>query len=204
VFAIEQAIEDRGRPADSSANRSFELWGETLRSSRRQFLARGGALAGAAVMTMPGVARAARPATTPAATPAAGPTPAAGLTPARRDTYRALVDTVAAEPGLRLDPARVTDAATSEFAAQYATWPADAQRRVDGLLDTLDQSAGRSFARLDPPARAAHLHSCRRPSNDDPVGPERERLDMAQGVMSLAAVTLGPSGGELDRPLDSV
>jgi hypothetical protein len=171
-----------------------------LQSSRREFLARGSALAGVAVMTsFPGVARAARPATGP--TGAA--TAAAGLTPARRETYRALVDTVATEPGLRLGPV-AADIAATEFAAHYATWPADVQRRADALLDTLDASSGRSFARLDRGARTAHLRACGTPSNDDPVGAERGRLDMAQRAMSLAAVTLGPSGNELDRPLDSV
>ena len=168
-------------------------------SSRRQFLARGGALAGVAVMSAPGVARAARPA--PVAS--SGAAAATGLEAGRRDTYRALVDTMAAEPGLRLDPA-AADAAASEFAARYAGWPADAQRRADDVLDTLAQSTSRPFAALDPAARTAHLRSCGRPTDDDPVGPERRRLDLAQGAMSLAAVTLGPSGGELDRPLDSV
>jgi hypothetical protein len=172
------------------------LGGETVLSSRRQFIARGGALAGAAFMTVPGVARAARPAGAVA--------PAAGLAEARRQTYRALVDTVLTEPGLRLDPA-AADGAASEFAARYATWPADAQRRADAVLDALDASTGRSsFAKLGRPARTAHLRTCGRPTDDDPVGAERRRLDMAQGAMSLAAVTVGPSGGELDRPLDSV
>ena len=174
-----------------------------MRSSRREFLARGGALAGVAVMTVPGVARAAKPAPAPAAATTAAPV-AAGLTPARRMTYTALVDTVLAEPGLRLNPA-AADAAASEFAAHYATWPADGQRRADAVLDALDASTGASsFAKLGRPARTAHLQTCGRPTDDDPVGAERQRLDMAQGAMSLAAVTVGPSGGELDRPLDSV
>jgi hypothetical protein len=170
-----------------------------MRSSRREFLARGGVLAGAAVLTLPGVARAARPAGAPIAA-----TPATGLAPARRETYRALVDTVLTEPGLRLDPA-AADAAASEFAAHYATWPADAQQRADAVLDALEQSTGRApFAKLGRPARTAHLQGCAKPTDDDPVGAERRRLDLAQGAMSLAAVTVGPSGGELDRPLDSV
>ena len=134
---------------------------------------------------------------------AGGPAAAAGLTPARQDTYRALIDTMAAEPGLRIDPS-VADAAAADFVARYATWPPDAQRRADDLLDALAQSTARPFSALDRSARAAHLRSCGRPTDDDPVGPERRRLDLAQGAMSLAAVTLGPSGGELDRPLDSV
>jgi hypothetical protein len=151
-------------------------------------------------MTVPGVARAAKPSAAAAATTAV---PAAGLAPARRQTYGALVDTVLAEPGLRLDPA-AADAAASEFAAHYATWPADAQRRADEVLDALEASTGRSsFAQLGRPARTAHLRACGRPTDDDPVGPERQRLDLAQGAVSLAAVTIGPSGGELDRPLDS-
>jgi hypothetical protein len=180
-------------------NRCFDLGGETLLSSRRQFLARGGALAGVAVMGVPGVARAARP----APVGAGGGAAATGLTPARHDTYRALIDTMAAEPGLRIDPS-AADAAAADFVARYATWPPDAQRRADDLLDALAQSTARPFSALDRSARAAHLRSCGRPTDDDPLGPERRRLDLAQGAMSLAAVTLGPSGGELDRPLDSV
>jgi hypothetical protein len=178
-----------------------DLGGETLLSSRRQFLARGGALAGAAVIGVPGVARAARPA--PAASTGIAPAAAGALAPGRRDTYRALIDTVAAEPGLRLDPA-LADAAASEFAACYATWPADVQRRADDVLDALAGSSARPFATLDRPARTAHLRACGRPTDDDPVGAERRRLDLAQAAISLTAVTLGPSGGELDRPLDSV
>jgi hypothetical protein len=156
------------------------------------------------VMSVPGVARAARPAGPPGPAVPATPIPATGLATNRRETYRALVDTMLAEPGLRLDPA-AADAAASEFAARYATWPADAQRRADGVLDGLEQSTGRTaFAKLDRPTRTSHLRTCGRPTDDDPVGPERQRLDMAQGAMSLAAVTIGPSGGELDRPLDSV
>jgi hypothetical protein len=153
-------------------------------------------------MTVPGVARAARPG---GATGAAATTvPGAGLAANRRQTYRALVDTVLTEPGLRLDPA-AADAAASEFAAHYATWPADAQQRADAVLDGLEQSTGRApFAKLDRGTRGAHLRSCGRPTDDDPVGEERRRLDLAQDAMSLAAVTIGPSGGELDRPLDSV
>jgi hypothetical protein len=150
------------------------------------------------MMTLPGVASAARPAG------AASATAAAALTPQRRQTYRALADTVLAEPGLRLDPA-AADATASEFAARYATWPVDAQRRADAVLDALEQSTGRSaFAKLDRGSRTAHLRACGRPTDDDPVGDERRRLDLAQGAMSLAAVTIGPAGGELDRPLDSV
>src|SRR4051794_17588611 len=135
---------------------------------------------------------------------AAAPVAAAGLASNRRDTYRALVDTVLAEPGLRLDPA-AADAAASEFAAHYATWPVDAQRRADAVLDGLAQSTGRSsFDKLGRQARTAHLRACGKPTDDDPVDAERARLDLAQGAMSLAAVTIGPSGGELDRPLDSV
>ncbi|MEA2380578.1 MAG: hypothetical protein QOH72_549 [Solirubrobacteraceae bacterium] len=202
MFDREHRLQEPVRAADDSANGFSTLGGEALRSSRREFLARGGALAGVAVMTVPGVARAAKPATgTAAATTAA--VAAAALTPARRATYGALVDTVLAEPGLRLDPA-AADAAASEFAAHYATWPPDAQRRADDVLDALDTSTGRSFAQLGRPARTAHLRTCARPTDDDPVGAERRRLDMAQSAMSLAAVTVGPSGGELDRPLDSV
>src|SRR3954470_21983050 len=93
--------------------RFLDLWEGRLPSSRRQFLVRGGALAGATLMTLPGVARAARPG---GAAAAAAPAAAGGLAATRQETYRALVETVLAEPGLRLDPA-AADGAASEFAA---------------------------------------------------------------------------------------
>ena len=160
---------------------------------------RGGALVGALALSggRLGVAQAAAPdATAPAVA-------ATGLTDARRQTYRSLVETVVTEPGMRLDPA-AADAAASHFTATYATWPAEAQRRAEQVLDALERSADRPYARLDRGARAAHLRQCARPTNDQPVGAERERLDLAERALSLAAVAVGPSGGELDRPLDTV
>src|SRR4051794_41857775 len=106
---------------------------------------------------------------------AAAPVAAAGLATNRRETYRALVDTVLAEPGLRLDPA-AADAAASEFAAHYATWPADAQRRADAVLDALDASTGGSaLAKLGRPARAAPLRTGGPPTHGDPGGARRPR-----------------------------
>jgi hypothetical protein len=72
------------------------------------------------------------------------------------------------------------------------------------VLDALERSAGRSFAGLDQRTRRDHLRACAKPSNDDPVGPERERLDLAEQALSLAAVAVGPAGGELDRPMVTV
>jgi hypothetical protein len=179
-----------------------------MRSSRREFLARGGALAG--VLTIGGVGpAAARAADEPpvAPVPPAPPVPVAadavGLTAARRETYRALAETVVTEPGMRLAPT-AADAAAAQFAAAYATWTPDAQRRAEHVLDALERSSGRSFARLDARGRSEHLRSCAKPTDDEPIGPERRRLDLAEQAMTLAAVAIGPSGGELDRPMVTV
>jgi hypothetical protein len=183
--------------------------GRGLRSSRREFLARGGALAG--VLTIGGVGPAATQAASPPPAPGATPTGAAptgaagavGLTPARRETYRALAETVVTEPGMRLAPA-TADVAAAHFAAAYATWTPDAQRRAERVLDSLERSSGRPFAKLDARGRAEHWRACAKPTDDEPVGPERQRLDLAEQAMSLAAVAIGPSGGELDRPMVTV
>jgi hypothetical protein len=188
-----------------------------MRSSRREFLARGGALAG--VMTITGAGSAAArepkpappaetapepPQAAPAAPVTAEPAPAVpGLTDARRETYRALAETVVTEPGMRLTP-DAADSAAAGFAAAYATWAPERQRRADRVLDALDRSAGRSFARLDGRGRSAHLRTCARPTDDEPIGAERERLDLAEEALSLAAVAVGPSGNELDRPMVTV
>jgi hypothetical protein len=191
-----------------------------MRSSRREFIARGGALAGALTLTGAGSAAAheRRPAppaeTVPTpAEPAVPPPPAAaeapaaatapGLTDARRTTYRALAETVVTEPGMRLTPA-AADTAAAGFAAAYAAWPAERQRRADQVLDALERSAGRSFAKLDGRGRSAHLRTCAKPTDDEPIGGERERLDLAEQALALAAVAVGPSGNELDRPMVTV
>jgi hypothetical protein len=167
-----------------------------LRSSRREFLARGGALASVMVFTTMA------PAAAQAGGGARGGTAiaAAGLTDGRRQTYRALVETVVTDPAMRLDPA-AADIAASEFAATYTTWPAEMQQRADRALDALEQSSPRPFAQLDRGGRSEHLRASAKPSDDEPVGPERRRLDMAESAVSLAEVTVGPGGGELDRPI---
>jgi hypothetical protein len=124
----------------------------------------------------------------------------AGLTDGRRQTYRALVETVVTDPAMRLDPA-TADIAASEFAGTYATWPAELQQRADRTLDALEQSAPRPFAQLDRRARSEYLNASAKPSDDEPVGDERRRLDMAESAVSLAEVTVGPGGSELDRPI---
>jgi hypothetical protein len=183
-----------------------------MRSSRREFLARGGALAG--VLTIGGVGPAAAHAATEppvAPVPPVPPVPTAlppvvdavGLTAARRETYRALAETVVTEPGMRLAPA-AADAAAAQFAATYATWTPDAQRRAERVLDALERSNGRSFAKLDARGRSEHIRACAKPTDDEPIGPERQRLDLAEQALSLAAVAIGPSGGELDRPMVTV
>jgi hypothetical protein len=171
-------------------------------SSRREFLVRGGALTGLLTMGGAGPA-AAQKAPTPAAAGAPTAAEAAGLTAARRETYRALAEAVVTEPGMRLSP-EAADAAAAQFAAAYQTWTSDAQRRAEDVLDALARSSGRSFADLDARGRSEHLRACARPSSDQPIGAERRRLDLAEQALALAAVAIGPSGGELDRPMVTV
>src|SRR4051794_40179628 len=121
-----------------------------MRSSRREFLARGGALAGGMTITGAGAAAAGEPTPAPPAETAPEPPPATaaapvtpepapavpGLTDARHETYRALAETVVTEPGMRLTP-DAADSAASGFAAAYATWAPERQRRADRVLDAL-------------------------------------------------------------------
>jgi hypothetical protein len=188
-----------------------------MRSNRREFLARGGALAGVLTITGAGSAAAREPKSPPPADtapepPPAGPVPQVavepapvvpGLTDARRETYRALAETVVTEPGMRLTP-DAADTAAAAFGAAYATWPPERQRSADRVLDDLERSVGRSFARLDGRGRSAHLRTCARPTDSEPIAGERERLDLAEQALSLAAVAVGPSGNELDRPMVTV
>jgi hypothetical protein len=149
-------------------------------TTRRQFLARGGALAGA--LAMGGTAA--------ALVPAGGRAEATALTAARRRTYAALMEAVVVQPSVRLDPAVAPEAA-AQFAATYAGWPAERRRDADAVLDALERSTGLST--LDRRARGDEVRARARPSSARPGAAERERLDLSVRALELAAVVLAPS-----------
>jgi hypothetical protein len=114
------------------------------------------------------------------------------LTPPRRRTYEALVAAVVAEPAMRLDPVCARGAA-AHFTGVYATWPADARERADGLLEVLERGPpGMPFSRQPRAARASFLRECTRVTSTFPFGAERERLALAEGALGLVAVAVGP------------
>jgi hypothetical protein len=133
-------------------------------TTRRQFLARGGAIAGA--LAIGGTA---------ALLPAGGRAEATTLTAARRRAYAALTQTVVTQPSIRLDRA-VAPAAAAQFAAAYAGWPVERRRDADQVLDAL----GRATALA-------------RPTTPRPGPAERERLELSVRAPELVAVVLGPS-----------
>jgi hypothetical protein len=138
--------------------------------TRRQFLVRGGAVAGA--LAIGGTA---------ALLPSRGRAEATALTAARRRSYTALMADVVTQPSIRLDVA-VAPAAAAQFAAVYAGWPVERRRDADEVLDALEGSAGLA-----------------RPTTARPGAAEREHLELTVRALELAAVVLGPpdSGHEI-------
>jgi hypothetical protein len=150
-------------------------------TTRRQFLVRGGALAGA--LAAGGAA---------ALVPSGGHAQTTALSPARRQTYTALMEAVVTAPSMRLDPAVALGAAAA-FAEAYAGWPAQRRRDADAVLDALEAAAGAAgFSRLDPRRRGAELHAAARATSARPTRTERDRIDVTARALELAAVVLGP------------
>lgn len=150
-------------------------------TTRRQFLVRGGALAGA--LALGGTA---------ALVPTGGEAQATALSPARRQTYTALMETVVTGPSMRLDAAVAPEVA-ERFAAAYAGWPAGRRRDADAVLDALEQTAGAAgFSALDRRSRGDELRARARPTSARPDAAERERLALTARALELAAVALGP------------
>jgi hypothetical protein len=154
-------------------------------TTRRQFLARGGALAGA--LAVGGTA---------ALLPSGGQAQATALTDARRQTYTALMETVVTGPSMRLD-ASLAPGAAEQFAGAYAGWPVERRRAADAVLDALESSTAAGFSALAPGRRTTALRA--RPTSARPAVAERERLDLTVRALELAAVVLGPpdSGHEI-------
>jgi len=151
-------------------------------TTRRQFLVRGGALAGALAVG----------GTTAGLLPAGGTAQTSALSPARRRTYTALMEAVVTQPSMRLDAAIAPGAAT-DFAAAYAGWPPERRRDADAVLDALERSsAATGFSGLDRHARGEELRARARATSAHPDAAERQRLDLAARALELAAVVLGP------------
>jgi hypothetical protein len=150
-------------------------------TTRRQFLARGGALAG--VLAVGGTA---------AVLPAGGRAQAAGLTATRRRTYTALMEAVVTQPAVRLDPA-VAPGAADAFAAAYSSWPDERRRQADAVLDALEREpAAAGFSALDRRGRGEQLRAGSQVSDPRPAGAEHERLELTAQALELAAVVLAP------------
>jgi hypothetical protein len=141
---------------------------------------RGGAAAG--VLAVGGTA---------ALLPTRGRADATGLTAARQRTYTALMETVVTQPSVRLDPA-VAPAAAEQFAAAYASWPADRRRDADAVLDALERSTASGFSGLDRRRRGEELRARARVTSPRPAAAERARLELTADALGLAAVVLGP------------
>src|SRR4051794_41813845 len=86
-------------------------------TTRRQFLVRGGALAGALAVG----------GTTAGLLPAGGTAQTSALSPARRRTYTALMEAARTQPSMRPDPAIAPGAAT-DLPASHAGWPPPRRR----------------------------------------------------------------------------
>lgn len=99
------------------------------------------------------------------------------LAPARRATYAALAETVLTGPAMRLEPSAAAPA-TADFAAAYATWPAQDRKRADQILDHL--------AKLDRKGRERAV---------DPPGLARRELELAEQALALVAIATVPSDG---------
>jgi hypothetical protein len=147
-------------------------------TTRRQFIVRGGAVAGA--LAVGGTA---------ALLPARGRAQETALSAARQETYTALMETVVTQPTVGLD-ASVAPVAAAQFAAAYATWPAERRHGADAVLDELERSTG--LTRLDPGRRGAELRARARPTSARPGAAERERLELTVRALELAAVVLVP------------
>jgi hypothetical protein len=151
-------------------------------TTRRQFLVRGGALAGAVAVG----------GTTAGLLPAGGTAQTSALSPARRRTYTALMEAVVTQPSMRLDAA-IAPAAAADFAATYAGWPPERRRDADAVLDALEGApATGDFSGLDRRRRGDELRDGSRATRPRPTGAEHARLELTSRALELAAVVLCP------------
>jgi len=113
--------------------------------TRRQFVGRGGALAGALGLVSLGW---------PAGRSIAAQPVSSRLSPARAASYAALVDALVLAP-----EAGVADPGQSRAAmnAWYGSAPVATRAYIDAVLDSLDAGAPRSFRRLPAAARLGRL-----------------------------------------------
>src|SRR4051794_9532184 len=124
----------------------------------------------------------------------------AALTADRRTIYASLVEAVLVDPSMRVDPA-LAQGSADEFAAAYAQWPADLQRRADRILDAVERSTNRGYSKEPRGKRHDALQELGRPTTPDPQPAERARLDLAQDALALVAVTVGQPDESTPAPI---
>lgn len=152
-------------------------------ATRREFLQWGGAVAGA--LAVGGAA-------TVLPSGGSATAEAAGLSAARRRTYTALVEAVAVQPSVRLDPS-VAAPATEDFAAAYDAWPDERRAQADAVLDALERAPAGGFSGMHRDRRGAELHARCDVRHARPTAAEHERSELARRALELASVALGPT-----------
>lgn len=145
------------------------------RTSRRDFILRGGALAGGLLLAGPSGALAA---------PRGDTAAAVALQADRRATFAALADAVLTDSPYRL-PDGAGDRAATDFTALYVTWDRDRRARADATLDAIERAEGTSFQRAARRRRQAVLREHATPARSLPTAQERKRLDLAQAALEL-------------------
>jgi hypothetical protein len=116
-----------------------------------------------------------------------------GLTPARRRTYRALVEAVGSAPGNQVQRGAAAQATTA-FAAGYEDRFPEVRRYIDSVLDTVESApGGRRFSRLDPADRLRLLRDRLTGSDGD------AQRAATSDALALATTTFQPEPDNL-RP----
>jgi hypothetical protein len=153
--------------------------GPSFRVTRRQFVGRGSAVAGALGLVSLGW---------PAGRLAAAPSTQSGLTPARAATYLALLQALALAP-----EAGVADVAQGQRAleAWYGSAPASTRTYIDSVLDALESDTPRSFKGMSAQARLKHLRGRMAQGEDE----------LAPAALVLAAPVVDP---DTDTPAVSL
>ena len=121
------------------------------------------------------------------------------LSPARRDTYSALVEAVAlaGTTGVSDNDLKGT---TDDFAGFYARAAAPVRANVDAILDSVETGEGRGFTKMDTRARLKQLRRWHAidPQKQSSVNGRRWRA-VAPVAVELAALPFHPDDA-WDRP----
>jgi hypothetical protein len=120
----------------------------------------------------------------PLGLPVPGAAASAGLGPAHRRTFSALVATVAEANGTRFDAAYLR-AAAAGFDAWYAGAPHETRALVERTLDGVEGGASQRFSHMSPRRRLAALHGWRH-------GRREEMRGLAYDAVAIAGSPFGP------------